>query len=52
MADFLSAWILLRQKDRTVERLFAYWIEGKSPSARKQRWSVLRDVLGWGLSSD
>jgi Na+/H+-dicarboxylate symporter len=50
MADFVSAWILLRQKDRTVERLFDYWIQGKEPPGRKRRWSVVRDVLGWGSS--
>jgi hypothetical protein len=52
MADFVSAWILLRQKDRTVERLFDYWIQGKEPPGRKRRWSVVHDVLGWGSARD
>jgi Na+/H+-dicarboxylate symporter len=48
MADFVSAWILLKQKDRTVERLFDYWIQGEDPPGRTRRWSVVRDVFGWG----
>jgi len=47
MADFVSAWVLLKQKDRTIDGLFDYWIQGKEPPGRKRRWSVLRDVLGW-----
>jgi ABC-type amino acid transport substrate-binding protein len=52
MADFVSAWILLRQKDRTLDRLFNYWIQGKEPSGAKRRWSLVGDLLGWGKASD
>ncbi len=48
MAEFIDAWILLKRNDRTIERLFAYWFEGKEPAERKRRWSFVRDVLGWG----
>ena len=47
MVDFVSAWVLLKQKDRTIDRLFDYWIQGKKPPGRKRRWSVVRDVFGW-----
>ncbi len=47
MRDFLSGWILLKQKDGTIERLFNYWIEGQEPKGQQRRWSVARDVLGW-----
>jgi ABC-type amino acid transport substrate-binding protein len=46
-ADFLSAWVGLKQKDHTISRLFAYWIEGQSPAGKRRRWCVIRDVLGW-----
>jgi hypothetical protein len=47
--EFLNRWILLKQRDQTIQRLFDYWILGQEPpSDRKPRWSVLHDVLGWG----
>jgi proton glutamate symport protein len=50
---YLNRWILLKQRDRTIERLFAYWFEGKAPpGASPPRWSVLRDVLGWDDQTD
>ena len=51
LARFLDAWIDLKKKDSTtVDQLFAYWFEGKEPrERRKRRWSVVRDVLGWGM---
>ncbi|MCZ6824299.1 MAG: cation:dicarboxylase symporter family transporter [Gemmatimonadetes bacterium] len=47
MVDFLSRWVELKRKDRTIQRLFDYWIEGVEPTERKRRWSVVRDILGW-----
>jgi hypothetical protein len=46
MRDFLDAWILLKQRDSTIDRLFAYWFEGKDPAGRKRRWSLVHDVFG------
>ncbi len=48
LMDFLNLWIQLKQRDRTLERLFDYWYRGKAEGNRKVRWSVLRNVLGWG----
>ena len=49
MVEFLNRWILLKRRDLTIDRLFAYWFEGaQPPSAKRRRWSVVRDVLGWG----
>lgn len=48
MAEFMDAWIVLKRNDRTIERLFAYWFEGREPAGRRRRWSIARDVLGWG----
>ncbi len=47
MVEFLNRWILLKQRDLTIDRLFAYWFEGAQPQGTKpKRWSILRDVLG------
>ena len=44
---FLSSWVELKTKDRTVERLFGHWILGQATRRKEPRWSVIRDVLGW-----
>ncbi len=49
MVEFLNSWVLLKQRDLTVQRLFEYWFQGlEPPSAKPRRWSMLHDVLGWG----
>jgi len=47
MADFLSHWIDLKKKDRTIEKLYNYWILGQGAVGKKVRWSIIRNVLGW-----
>ncbi|MDJ0895624.1 MAG: cation:dicarboxylase symporter family transporter [Alphaproteobacteria bacterium] len=42
-----NAWLALAQQDGTIDRLHAYWVEGKISSVKPPRWSVIRDVLGW-----
>lgn len=47
-AALLDAWIDLKQKDQTIERLFDFWVRGRKLDTEKQpRWSIIRDVLGW-----
>ncbi len=46
---FLNGWLELKRDDRTIERLYDYWIMGRRPPSKKApRWSVLRNVLGVG----
>jgi Na+/H+-dicarboxylate symporter/ABC-type amino acid transport substrate-binding protein len=45
--DFVNAWIQLKQKDGTTERLYDHWILGRGAVDKKPRWSVIRDVLHW-----
>jgi hypothetical protein len=47
-ARFLSTWIELKKKDGTILALYDHWILGKDARAKQPRWSILRDVLGWG----
>lgn len=46
MVEFLSAWIELKQRDRTIDRLFDHWILGRAAESTEPRWSILRNVLG------
>ncbi len=43
----LDAWIDLKHKDRTIERLFDYWVRGRIEKKKEPRWSIVRNVLGW-----
>ena len=47
MVDFINLWIELKKKDKTITRLYDYWILGKHAVPEPPRWSVLRNVLHW-----
>jgi Na+/H+-dicarboxylate symporter/ABC-type amino acid transport substrate-binding protein len=44
---FVSAWVDMSIKNRTVDRLFTHWINGGGALPEEPRWSVIRDVLHW-----
>jgi Na+/H+-dicarboxylate symporter len=46
-ADFLDTWIGLKQRDRTLDRLYDYWILGRNVEPRPPRWNLLTDVFDW-----
>jgi Na+/H+-dicarboxylate symporter/ABC-type amino acid transport substrate-binding protein len=45
--NFVDTWIMLKQKDKTIEELYDYWILGRNATQPKPRWSIIRNVLGW-----
>ena len=47
-AHVVNAWIEVRQKDGTFDRLYQHWILGQSGQSRARRWSILDNVLHWG----
>ena len=47
LVDFVNTWIGLEKKQRTIDRLFDYWILGKGAVKKEPRWSVVRNVLHW-----
>ena len=46
-ASFMNTWIDLKRKDGTMEALFEYWVLGRDTTARRPRWSIIRNVLHW-----
>jgi Na+/H+-dicarboxylate symporter len=46
-ATYLNTWIDLKQKDRTIQGLYDYWILGRNVANREPRWSVIRNLLHW-----
>ena len=47
LEDYMEVWLTIRQKDGTVQRLYDYWVLGRSDRPDEPRWSVIRDVLHW-----
>jgi ABC-type amino acid transport substrate-binding protein len=47
MVDFINLWIDLKKKDKTIARLYDYWILGKHAVPESPRWSIIRNVLHW-----
>ena len=43
----VNAWLQIAEGNRTIQRLYDYWIQGKIDEQRPPRWSVIRNVLGW-----
>lgn len=52
LEDLISKWIYLQKDSPSFERRYDYWIMGIGAEEKKPRWSVLRDVLGWGVEED
>ena len=49
LADFVSQWIRIMQGTPGFERKFNYWIMGMGAEEKKPRWSILRNMIGWGV---
>jgi ABC-type amino acid transport substrate-binding protein len=49
LADFVDAWILFAESSGIVRREYDYWVLGQGAEKKKPRWSIMRDVLGWGV---
>jgi Na+/H+-dicarboxylate symporter len=48
LADFVNAWLVIRKSSGALDRAYSYWVLGKGAEERHRRWSIMRDVLGWG----
>ncbi len=48
LLDFVNAWIRLKEGDGMIKQFFDHWILGQGATAKEPRWSVLRNLLGWG----
>jgi ABC-type amino acid transport substrate-binding protein len=48
LGDYVDAWIEHVQRNGTLQQVYDYWILGRGAVQRAPRWSVLRNVVGWG----
>ncbi len=46
-SNFINRWIDLKRKDKTIEKLYNYWILGIGAVQKEPRWSIIRNVLHW-----
>ncbi|KPJ78559.1 MAG: hypothetical protein AMJ54_02750 [Deltaproteobacteria bacterium SG8_13] len=49
LADFIGKWIHMKKGDPIFTHKFDYWIMGVGAEEKKPRWSILRNVIGWGV---
>lgn len=47
MVDYMNNWLILKQKDQTIQALYDYWVLGKNAVPKSPRWSMIRNVLHW-----
>jgi len=49
-ASTFNDWIESRIQNGTIQKIYQHWILGKTETAKLPRWSIKRDVLGWGVT--
>ena len=52
LADIINKWIDLEKDSPSFKRKYNYWIMGIGAEEKKPRWSVVRNILGWGLEEE
>lgn len=48
LAAFVDDWLVIQQASGTVQRAHEYWVLGRGAEEKRPRWSILRNVLGFG----
>jgi Na+/H+-dicarboxylate symporter len=47
-ATYVDEWVVLQQARGNVDKAYNYWILGRGSEEQEPRWSLLRNVFGWG----
>jgi len=47
-AALLGRWLHAKQATGDIQTAYNYWVLGQGAEKREPRWSVMKDVLGWG----
>lgn len=47
LVQYMNTWLNLTKESGMQDKVYNNWILGKNPKAKKPRWSVMKDVLGW-----
>jgi hypothetical protein len=52
LASVINEWIVYARNAGIISRAHEYWITGQGAKSTEPRWSIMRDVLGWGMSEN
>jgi Na+/H+-dicarboxylate symporter len=44
----INEWIVYATNIGMIDRSYEYWVTGQGAEVREPRWSIMRNVLGWG----
>lgn len=50
LAELVDEWLIYADSAGLLRRAYDYWVLGQGAQSREPRWSIMRDVLGWGTS--
>ena len=48
LVDFINQWVRFADNAGIIEKHFNYWVNGMGATSTEPRWSIMRNVLGWG----
>jgi len=48
----VDEWVVFANSEGISRRAYEYWILGRGADTSRRRWSILRNVLGWGHDVD
>jgi len=48
-AAFLGRWLTAKKSTGEIQAAYDYWVLGEGAEKREPRWSIMKDVLGWGI---
>ena len=48
--NYLNQWLNIVKMSDFSKKEYEYWILGQDPKAKKPRWSIMHNVLGWKTS--
>jgi ABC-type amino acid transport substrate-binding protein len=46
--DFVDDWLVVMRSTGALRHAREYWVLGRGAQAKRPRWSVMDDLLGWG----
>jgi Na+/H+-dicarboxylate symporter len=52
LLNLVDSWITTKLESGYVSKLFDHWVMGKQPDDREPRWSILRNVIGFGRDEE
>ncbi len=48
LSQAINEWLVVQKASGEISRAYDYWMLGRGAEPARRRWTILRDVLGWG----